>query len=71
MLPEPLFAALQRVIPQHLLSRITGKFAASEMPFLKNFLIEKFVAHYQVNMAEALIENSKNFKSFNDFLPAN
>ena len=67
MLPEPLFAILQQVIPQHLLSRLTGLFAESRIPFIKNFLIKRFIKQYQVDLSEALIEDPEAFKNFNQF----
>ncbi|NRB38404.1 MAG: phosphatidylserine decarboxylase [Pseudomonadales bacterium] len=67
MLPEPLFAALQQIIPQHTLSRLVGKFAESEIPWIKNPLINAFAKQYQVDLSEALIEDAESFSSFNDF----
>jgi phosphatidylserine decarboxylase len=66
-LPEPLFAALQQVIPQHMLSRIIGKLAECEFAPLKNKIITAFVDYYGVNLSEALISNAESFKHFNDF----
>ena len=67
MLPEPLFAALQQIIPQHTLSRLVGKFAECKIPFIKNHLINAFAKQYKVNMAEALIEDTTAFANFNEF----
>jgi phosphatidylserine decarboxylase len=67
MLPETAFAALQKILPKHALSRLTGFLAASENPALKNFLIKLFAKHFQVDLSEAKIENAEDFKSFNDF----
>lgn len=67
MLPEPLFAALQQIIPQHTLSRIVGKFAECEIPCIKNPLIKAFTKQYQVDLSEALIEEPTAFSNFNDF----
>lgn len=66
-LPEPLFAALQQVIPQHTLSRLVGKFAESEFGPLKNKLISTFADYYGVNLGEAEVQNIHEFRSFNDF----
>jgi phosphatidylserine decarboxylase len=67
MLPETLFALLQQVIPQHTLSRFIGKLAECREPAIKNRLIKAFVKHYQVNLAEAEIEDPEAFEHFNDF----
>jgi phosphatidylserine decarboxylase len=67
MLPESLFAALQKVLPQHTLSRLVGKLAECKIPAIKNRLISTFVKHYGVNLSEALFDNPEDFKHFNDF----
>lgn len=66
-LPEPLFAALQQVIPQHLLSRLIGKLAECEWAPVKNKLIRTFVDYYDVNLNEALVSQPEHFRHFNDF----
>ena len=66
-LPEKAFTTLQKFIPQHLLSRLVGKFAASNNPFIKNTLIKGFVKQYNVDLSEAKIETANGFSSFNDF----
>ena len=67
MLPEPLFAALQQIIPQHALSRLTGLFAESSIPWIKNRLITTFIQQYGVDLSEAVIEDPIQFQTFNDF----
>lgn len=64
---EFLFISLQYCVPQHLLSRLVGKLAASEWPPLKNLFITKFITQYQVNMQEAAEPIPENYPSFNDF----
>jgi phosphatidylserine decarboxylase len=64
---EKLFIILQYLLPQHFLSRVVGWFADNEIPWLKNFLIEKFVRQFRVNMNEAAQPDYKRYKSFNDF----
>lgn len=66
-LPEPLFAALQQVIPQHALSRLIGHLAECRINPVKNRLIQTFVDHYSVNLSESLIENPESFEHFNAF----
>ena len=62
-----LFILFQHIVPQHLLSRLVGLLAASEVQGLKNFIIKKFIAKYKVNMDEALHTDAEDFSSFNDF----
>lgn len=67
MLPEVFFALLQQIIPQHLLSRLTGKLAQCKIPVIKNWLIVTFAKHYHVDLSEALIEDPTRFEHFNAF----
>lgn len=64
---KSLFIFFQHIAPQHLLSRLVGKLANASTPWLKNFLIKKFIARYGVNMAEAKNSQAEDFTSFNDF----
>lgn len=61
------FAALQHVLPQHGLSRLLGRFAASRQRHLKRLLIETFKSAYDVDMAEFEGEGADDFESFNAF----
>lgn len=63
----PFFITLQKLLPQHLLSRAVGKLAASRTPWLKNLLIGRFIKAFNVNMAEAQHEAPADFACFNDF----
>lgn len=60
------FIALQHVLPQHALSRLAGRLAASERPWLRDRLIRRFVAAYGVDLSEAA-RGIGQFASFNDF----
>ena len=62
-----LFILLQYLVPQHLLSRLTGKIASTRTAWLKNAIIRWFIRRYSVNMAEALHVNADDYASFNDF----
>ena len=64
---DKLFIALQYALPQHLLSRLVGLLAENETPWLKNFLIEKFIRQFGVNMNEAAQPDFKLYHSFNSF----
>ncbi len=57
----------QYLLPQHLLSRMVGKLAASQTPWLKDTFIRRFAARYEVNMSEAAQPDLASYVSFNDF----
>ena len=61
------FAALQRLLPQHGLSRLTGYFAASQSPWIRRSFIRSFARAYSVDMTEAVRESLDDYHSFNDF----
>lgn len=61
------FILLQKILPQHALSRLAGKIADSERIWLKNFLIKQFNRVYKVNLLEAEREDVDEYVSFNDF----
>lgn len=61
------FVALQRLTPQHQLSRVVSKLAESTNPRTKNFLIRQFIKTYNVNMDEAVGSSDNDYTSFNDF----
>jgi phosphatidylserine decarboxylase len=58
---------IQYCIPQHAFSRLFGKLLSSKHQGLKNRLIRKFIAHYNVNMEEVANPNLDAYPSFNDF----
>jgi phosphatidylserine decarboxylase len=60
------FIALQHVLPQHALSRFAGRLAASETAWLRDALIRRFVAAFDVDLSEAA-RGIGEFRSFNDF----
>jgi len=62
-----LFIALQYLIPQHLLSRLVGTLAASEIRWIKNPFINWFRQRYGVDMSEAADSEPTNYPSFNAF----
>ncbi len=63
---DALFVLLQRLVPQHLLSRIIGALANSRAGWIKSPFIRLFIRAYGVNMAEALRPES-DYSCFNDF----
>jgi phosphatidylserine decarboxylase len=64
---RPFFITLQEWLPQVALTRLAGKFAASEKPWLKQLMITRFIKKYGVNMQEALHEEPDHYRSFNEF----
>ena len=61
------FNALQRALPQHALSRLGGRIAASRVPWLKDACIDMFCRVYDVATSEAETSDVQQFESFNDF----
>ena len=43
---------IQQILPAHPLSRLAGKLALCENQQIKNFLIQKFIKHFNVSMDE-------------------
>ena len=64
---DSVFIVLQHILPQHLLSRLTGWLASTEITWLKRFLIEQFASYFKVNMAEAAEPELDNYANFNAF----
>lgn len=63
-----LFIFFQHIVPQHLLSRLTGWLAQVRHPvWLKNFVIEQFVRRFKVDMAEAQEPDLTAYANFNAF----
>lgn len=63
-----LFVMLQYLLPQHLLSRLTGWLAELRHPrWLKNLLISSFVRAFGVDMKEAAEPYPEAYPSFNAF----
>lgn len=64
-MPSP-FILLQHIAPQHAVSQMAGALAASERLWIKDRLIRRFIAAYDVDMADAE-RGVAEFASFNDF----
>ncbi|ADN74720.1 phosphatidylserine decarboxylase [Ferrimonas balearica DSM 9799] len=58
---------LQYVMPKHGLSRLVGKFAASEAGPLTTAFIKWFIRQYDIKMEEAVQEDPKSYRTFNEF----
>ena len=61
------FIRLQKIIPQHALSRLVGKIAASEQPLLKTAVIYAFKQKYGIDLSIAEAEEISRYPSFNAF----
>ena len=61
------FIALQYLLPHHALSRLVGRLAASETPWLKSAFIQWFARRYRIDMSEALEPDLAQYNSFNAF----
>lgn len=57
----------QYLLPQHTLSKLMSYLTHSENPALKNWMINKVIKLYGVNMEESKVKNLNAFKSFNEF----
>jgi len=66
-LKTTLFILFQQIVPQHLLSRLVGLLAESTQPWLKNWLIKRFIAHFNVDMSEAKEQLPQAYANFNAF----
>lgn len=64
---QQIFIAFQYLVPQHLLSRLVGWIAASEVQWLKNAFINFFISKFGINMNEAKRKSADEFRCFNDF----
>ena len=61
------FTALQRALPHHGLSRLTGVLAKSERPWVRRPFIRGFARAYGIDLNEAEREHLDDYRSFNDF----
>ena len=61
------FIALQRLVPQHGLSRLGSTLAEATTPWFKNALIKQFIRTYNVNLDEAASSSLDDYPNFNDF----
>ena len=61
------FILLQYILPHHLLSRLIGVIANSEIGWIKSLFITRFIRSYNVNMAEALYPDPQYYPCFNAF----
>jgi phosphatidylserine decarboxylase len=57
----------QYILPHHTLSKWMSKLTHCETKWWKNLFIKQIIAHYGVNMSEALEQDINAFSSFNHF----
>ncbi|WP_426307906.1 archaetidylserine decarboxylase [Acidovorax facilis] len=57
----------QYLLPKQALTTLAGKFASAQLGGLTTAVIRRFVARYNVNMAEAANPDITSYASFNDF----
>lgn len=61
------FSAIQRILPQHLLSRGGSFLAETKIPWIKNMLISLFIRVYDINLDEAISASPQSYINFNAF----
>ncbi|MHA6879024.1 archaetidylserine decarboxylase [Ralstonia pseudosolanacearum] len=64
---ERLFVQLQHLLPKLLITRLFGCFARRRVGALTQWAIRRFVARYNVNLAEAMQTEPGAYATFNDF----
>jgi len=64
---ELLFIIMQYLLPQQWLSRLVGRLADSDVPWVKNTFINWFRQRYQIDMSEAAEPEPTAYPSFNAF----
>ena len=57
----------QYLLPQRLLTGLVYRFTRLQTPWFKDLLIRHFIAHFQVDMSEALEPNPRSYADFNQF----
>jgi phosphatidylserine decarboxylase len=58
---------LQKIVPQHLLTEFMGWLANIRTPAIKNWMIQRFIRKYHVDMSLALNEDPLTYPDFNHF----
>ncbi len=66
-LTDFLFILSQYLAPHHLLSRLVGVFAESEVIAIKKILIGFFINRFKIDLSEAQREHPDEYINFNDF----
>lgn len=66
-MPDRLFVLLQYLMPKQAMTRLAGHLASRPAGRWMRWEMRRFVARYQVNMAEAANPDLDSYNSFNDF----
>jgi phosphatidylserine decarboxylase len=61
------FLGLQKILPQHALSRLVGWLAQSQLAFVRRAFIHTFARAYDISLADAKRKELDDYRSFNDF----
>jgi phosphatidylserine decarboxylase len=64
---DELFAMLQRLLPQHGVSRLAGRLANSRAQWIRRPFVHGFARLYDVDMSEAERPSLDDYATFNDF----
>jgi phosphatidylserine decarboxylase len=65
---DNLFILFQHLVPQQWLSRLTGWLAELRHPaWLKDFVVGRFIAHFDVDMSEVEYPYPEHYANFNEF----
>jgi len=62
-----LFIVLQYTMPQHLISRVVGRLANTQITLIRNTFVRWFIRRYGVDMSQAAEPNYRRYATFNDF----
>lgn len=62
-----LLPALQTILPHHLINELAYLLAEKQWPWLKNWLIHRFITTNNIDMIDAIYQNPEDYSSFNDF----
>jgi phosphatidylserine decarboxylase len=62
-----LFALLQRLLPQHAVSRLAGRIADSQASWIRKPFVHGFARYYGVDMTQAACSALDDYRCFNDF----
>jgi phosphatidylserine decarboxylase len=62
-----LFVALQYLLPQHALSRLVGRIARAQQPWIRRPLIRAFMRSYRPDLSDAVQSDPLTYPSFNAF----
>lgn len=66
-LVRALFSQVQKILPQHLISRVVGWVAASRVSIIKSLFIKFAVGRYKIDLTDAAQPDIEAYASFNDF----